>query len=178
MDKNKNCSACNIKFDKDIYKIDRTICTNCYNEKERKNKNNNTIIQNQQAKNDIVNNNNRMLLVGSNFSAKTHFLLKIFSRKLNRDFYIIAKSPPEQYSNSKIKIKEIGDEIKPLNEYQNAIVVSDDTLGSSNNRYIDQFLIKERRNNLDIYYLSQSYFYLTKNLYKKLVLKKICLIKR
>ena len=35
MDKNKNCSACNIKIDKDTYKKDRTICKNCYNEKKK-----------------------------------------------------------------------------------------------------------------------------------------------
>ena len=31
------------------------------------------------------------------------------------------KSPPEQNSNSNIKIKEVSDENKPLNEYENAI---------------------------------------------------------
>ena len=71
---------------------------------------------------------------------------------------MITKSPPEQYSNSKIKMKEISDEIKPLNEYENGIIVFDDILGSSNSRFIDQFLIRGRHNNLHIYYLSQSYF--------------------
>ena len=89
-------------------------------------------------------------------------MLKTLSRIPNRDIYIITKSPPEQYSNSKIKIKEISDEIKPLNEYENGIIVFDDILGSSNSRFIDQFFIRGQHNNLDIQYLSQSYFDLPK----------------
>ena len=89
-------------------------------------------------------------------------MLEIPSRITNRVIYIITKSPPEQYTNSKIKIKEISDEIKPLNEYENGIIVFDDILGSSNSRFIDQFFIRGRHNNLDIFYLSQSYFDLPK----------------
>ena len=89
-------------------------------------------------------------------------MLKILSRILNRDIYIITKSPPEQYTNSKMKIKEISDEIKTLNEYKNGIILFDDILGSSNSRFIDQFFIRGRHNDLDIYYLSQSYFDLPK----------------
>ena len=171
MDKHKNCSSCNIKLDINNYKKDRTFCKECYNTKKRKN-NNNTIIQSGQPKTDndkkktkvvdFVNDNNRTLLVGPSFLGKTYLMLKILSRLLDRDIYIITKSPPEQYNNSKIKIKEISDEIKPLNEYENGIIVFDDILGSSNCRFIDQFFIRGRHNNLDIYYLSQSYFDLPK----------------
>ena len=150
MDKNKNCSACNIKLDINNYKKDRTVCKECYNRKKRKI----NLIQNKN------NNNNRTLLVGPSFSGKTYLMIKILSRIPDRDIYIITKSPPEQYS--KIKIKEISEEIKPLNEYENAIIVFDDVLGSSNSRDIDQFFIRGRHNNLDIYYLSQSYFDLPK----------------
>ena len=89
-------------------------------------------------------------------------MLKILSRMIDRDIYIVTKSPPEQYTNSKIKIKEISDEIKALKEYENGIIVFNDVLGSSNSRFIDQFFIRGRHNNLDIYYLSQSYFHLPK----------------
>ena len=156
---NKNCSACNIKLDINNYKKDRTVCRDCYNKKKRK------IIENvntsQQPKIE-KNNNSRTLLVGPSFSGKTYLMLKILSRISDRDIYIITKSPPEQYTNSKIKIKEINDEIKPLNEYENGIIVFDDILGSSNSRFIDQFFIRGRHNILDIYYLSQSYFDLPK----------------
>ena len=161
MDKNKNCSACNIKIDINNYKKNRTVCKDCYNKKKRKNK---ITISHQQPiiENGNFNNKNRTLLVGPSFSGKTYLMLKILSRMIDRDIYIINKSPPEQYTNSKIKIKEISDEIKPLNEYENGIIVLDDVLGSSNSRFIDQFFIRGRHNNLDIYYLSQSYFDLPK----------------
>ena len=166
MDKNKNCSVCNIKLDINNYKKDGTVCKDCYNRKKRKKK----LIQNeittslQQPKTENENNNknNRTLLVGPSFSGKTYLMLKILSRIPDRDIYIITKSPPEQYSNSKIKIKEISDEINTPNEYENGIIVFDDILGSSNSRYIDQFFIRGRHNDLDIYYLSQSYFDLPK----------------
>ena len=156
MDKNKNCSACNIKLDINNYKKDRTVCKDCYNKKKRKN----NLIQQPKIENGF--NNNRTLLVGPSFSGKTYLMLKILSRIPDRDIYIITKSPPEQYTNSKIKIKEISNEIKPLNEYENGIIVFDDILGSSNSRFIDQFFIRGRHSNLDIYYLSQSYFDLPK----------------
>ena len=164
---NRNCSACNIIIDINNYKKDRTICRVCYNKKKRK-ININTLPPSKIIEN--VNtpqlpkfeNNNRTLLVGPSFSGKTYLMLKILSRISDRDIYIITKSPPEQYTNSKIKIKEISDEIKPLNEYENGIIVFDDILGSSNSGFIDQFFIRGRHNNLDIYFLSQSYFDLPK----------------
>ena len=74
-------------------------------------------------------------------------MLKTHSRIPDRNIYLITKSPPEQYTNSEIKIKEINDEIKPLNEYEKGIIVFDDFLGSSNSRFIDQFFIRGRHNN-------------------------------
>ena len=109
-----------------------------------------------------INNNNRTLLVGQSFSGETYLMLKFLSRIPNEVFYLITKSPPEQYSNTKIEIKGIGDEIKPLSEYENGIIAFNDVLGSSNSRLIDQFFIRGRHNNLDIYYLSQFYFDLPK----------------
>ena len=163
MEKNKNCSACNIKLDINNYKKDRTVCRDCYNKKKRKkNLVPNEITTSHQQPKVENNNNNQTLLVGPSFWGKTHLMLKIHSRIPNRDIYIITKSPPEQYTNSKIKIKGINDEIKPLNENENGIIVFDDSLGSSNSRFIDQFFIRGRHNNLDIYYLSQSYFDLSK----------------
>ena len=163
MDKNKNCSVCNIKLDIKNYRKDRTVCRDCYSKKKRKNNlvQNEITVSHQQS---IIENgnNNRTLLVGPSFSSKTYLMLKILSRIPNRDVYIITKSSPEQYTNSKISIKETSDEIKPLNEYENGIIVFDDFLGSSNSRFIDQFFIRGRHNNLDIYYLSQSYFDLPK----------------
>ena len=163
MDKNKNCSACNIELNINNYKKDRTVCKDCYNKKKRKT----NLIQQPKNENGNDINNNRTLLVGSSFAGKTYLMLKILSRMIDQDIYIITKSPPEQYTNSKIKSKEITDEIKPLNEYENGVIVFDDILGSSNSRFIDQFFIRGRHNNLDIYYLSQSYFDLPKRTIRK-----------
>ena len=59
--------------------------------------------------------------------------------------------------------------MKPLSEYENAIIVFDDILGSSNSRLVDQFFIRGQTNELDNYCLSQSYFDLPKRTinYKK-----------
>ena len=57
-------------------------------------------------------------------------MLKIFSRIPDRDVYIITNSPPEQFSSCKIENEEISEENKPLNEYANATIVSDDILGT------------------------------------------------
>ena len=166
MDKNKNCFVCNIKLDIKNYDKNRTVCKDCYKKKKRKNNlvQSEMTISHQQPKieNGNNNNNNRTLLVGPSFSGKTYCMLKTLSRLADRDVYIITKSPPEQYTNSKIKIKEISDEIKPLNEYENGIIVFDDILGSSNSRSIDHFFIRRRHINSEIYHLSQSYFDLPK----------------
>ena len=108
MEKKKNCSACNIKLDINNYKKDRTVCRDCYNKKKRKNnlvQNEITISHQLKIENDSNNNNNRTLLVGPSFSGKTYLMLKILSLISDRDIFIITKSPPEQYTNSKIKIK-------------------------------------------------------------------------
>ena len=162
---NRICNACNLEMDKNNHLKDTTVCRSCYNKNRRKS-NINTSIQNEiitshkqpKIEKNRTNNKNRTLLVGPSFSGKPYLMLKILSRKPDRDIYIIIKSPPQQYSNTKIQIKEIGDELKPLNEYKNAIIVFDDILGSTINRYIDQFFIRSRHKNLDIYYLSQPFF--------------------
>ena len=144
------------------YKRDRTVCKDCYNKKKRKN----NLIENeitsfhQQPKieNGINIKNNRTLLVGPSFSGKTFLMLKILSWIQIRDIYIITKSPPEHYSFSQIKIKEKSDKIKRLNEDENAIIVFDDNLGSSNSKLVDQYFIRGRHNDLGNSYLSQSYF--------------------
>ena len=56
----------------------------------------------------------------------------------------------------------MGEEIKSLNENENAIIFFDDLLGSTMSTYIDQFFSRGRHNNLDICYLSQSGFNLPK----------------
>ena len=88
MEKNKNCSVCNIKLDIINYKKDRTVCRDCYKKKKRKNnlvQNEITISHQPKIENDKNNNNNRTLLVGPSFSGKTYLTLKILSRISDRD---------------------------------------------------------------------------------------------
>ena len=102
---------------------------------ERKN-NNNTSITNKatvsyhQSKNENGNNNKnkRTLLVGPTFSDKTYLMLKTLSR---------------------IIFQEETEEIKHLSEYEKAIRVFDDILGSSNSRHVDHFFIRGRHNYFD-----------------------------
>ena len=55
--------------------------------------------------------NNRTLLIGPSFSGETCLMLKILSRvPPDRGIHIMTKSPLEQYSNSKNKIKKIIEE--------------------------------------------------------------------
>ena len=69
-------------------------------------------------------------MVGPSFSGETYFMLKIRSWIPHRDIDIITKSPPEQYFNTEVKTKEIGEEINHPNQNEKAIIVSDDILGS------------------------------------------------
>ena len=71
----------------------------------------------------------------------------------DRDIYLFTNSPPKQYSNSRIKITEVAEKYKHLNEYENDVLVSDDFLGTSISNYMDQFFIKGRHVNYNIYYL-------------------------
>ena len=89
-------------------------------------------------------------MVRQSFSGKTFLMLEILSQIPDRDIYIFTKSPPDQYSNAKIKIKETGEETKPPREYQNAIILFDDILGLSSSKYIDQFFKRRNHNILDI----------------------------
>ena len=117
-------------------------------------------------------NNNRTFLVGHSFLGEIYNVLKILSRVRNRDTYIITKSPPEQYSNSKIKIKETAEEINSLNEYDNAIRVFDDILGSSKGG----FFHRGQQKNLETYYLSQSCFGLPKRTMRNICDKNLLFI--
>ena len=54
-----------------------------------------------------------------------------------------------------------------MNEYENGVIVFDDISVSSKIEYIDQLCIRGRLENLDIYYLFQSYLDLPKRTIRK-----------
>ena len=162
---NRICNTCNKEIDENNYLKDRTVCKTCYNKNRRKT-NNNTIIQNQQPKSDnkkkrkVVNsvNNNRTLIIGFSNCGKTYLMNHILHQK-QEPIFIITKSL-NQYPNIKA---QTSDAIQPLNGYENSTVVFDDMLLSKQESNIDLFFTRGRHNNIDIYYISQSYFHLRKN---------------
>ena len=121
---------------------------------------------------------NRTLIVGPSFCGKTHLLLNklLFIRLDNpeQQIKIITRSP-EQYWNFEVEetegasqaellrcISEEEDlEDKTIQDFQNYCVVFDDML-DSNQKLLDPFFTRGSHNDLDVYYLSQSYFDLPK----------------
>ena len=167
---NRNCTACNIMIDINNYKKDRTVCKTCYNIGKRKN---NKIIltpndikttSNKLDKNiENVNNNNNDIVssyenranvvIGGRNLGKTSYMLKVLEKIGNqRPIHIITRSP-NQYPNYKTSNK-----IMPINKYKGSIVIFDDMLGARNSSQIDEFFTRGRHEDLDVYYISQSYF--------------------
>ena len=163
---NRNCSACNIKIDENKYLKHRTICKKCHNENRRKN-NNNTITENEQPKIDKINNNvstfenHACVVIGPRNVGKTYYILEILEKIGNkRPIHIITRSP-NQYPNYKTN-----KEIKPINKYKGSIVIFDDMLGAKNSSQIDEFFTRGRHEDLDVYYISQSYFALPRQSFR------------
>ena len=166
----KKCTVCDIKIDVDNCKKDRNICKNCYNmnrkkynNKEKKRKFDDSVDKIEKPKIDNVNNNNndivstyenhRHVVIGPSNVGKTYYMLKILEKIGNkRPIHIITRSP-NQYPNYKTN-----NEIKPINKYKGSVVIFDDMLGAKNSSQIDEFFTRGRHEDLDVYYISQSYF--------------------
>ena len=166
---NRNCITCNIEIDENNYMKDRTVCKSCYKKNGRKNqqpksddKNKRKVVNSVNIKKtkvvDSVKNKNRTLIIGFSNCGKTCLMNHILHQK-HEPIFIITES-----LNQYPKIKaQTSDEIQPLNEYENSVVVFDDMLLSKQESNIDLFFTRGRHNNFDIYYFSQSYFHLPKN---------------
>ena len=109
---------------------------------------------------------NRTLIVGPSFCGKTHLLLnKLQLIRLDdntRKIHINTRSP-EQYNKIEIEDVSVDEDLedKSIQDFQNCCVVFDDMLDTSQ-KLIDPFFTRGRHNDLDVYYLSQSYFDLPK----------------
>ena len=164
------------------YKKDRTVavCKTCYNKNKRKNNNiiltpndlkttsNKTVkkkknklkagsnIENvNNGNNDIVSTYEKRanVIIGPRNVEKTYYMLKAIEKKGNkRPIHIITRSP-NQYPNYKTK-----NEIKTKNKYKGSVVVFDDMLGAKNSSQLDDIFTRGRHEDLDVYYISQSYF--------------------
>ena len=167
----KECTVCNIKISKDNYKKDRNICKHCYNNNRKKHNNNkekiqvvnsvnntNIKIKKREVVDSVKNNNNRTLIIGFSNCGKTYLMNHILFHK-QEPILIITKS-----LNQYPKIKaQVSDEIQALEHYETITVVFDDMLLSKQESNMDLFFTRGRHNNIDIYYISQSYFHLPKN---------------
>ena len=161
---NRNCSACNIIIDINNYKKDRTVCKSCYNINKRKN--NNIILTPNKKIENVDNNNNKdnnpnlssyenraNVVIGPRDVGKTYYMLKVLEKIGNkRPIHIITRSP-NQYPNYKTS-----NEIKPINKYKGSVVIFDDMLGAKNSSQRDEFFTRGRHEDLDVYYISQSFF--------------------
>ena len=163
---NQICSACNIMIDIIIYKKNRTVCKTCYNKDKKKN-NKNILLSNknitsyQQPNNNNKDNNtyvstyenHRHVIIGPSNVGKTFYMLKVLEKIGNqRPIHIITRSP-NQYPNYKTST-----EINPINKYKGSVVIIEDMLGAKNSSQIDDFFTRGRHEDLDVYYISQSYF--------------------
>ena len=153
----KKCTVCNKKIDVDNYKKDRNICKNCYNINRKKyyNKEKPKINNVNNPNNNIVSKfeNHLHVIIGPSNVGKTFYMLKVLEKIGDqRPIQIITRSP-NQYPNYKTN-----NEIKPLNKYKGSVVIFDDILGSKNSSQIDEFFTRGRHEDIDVYYISQSYF--------------------
>ena len=120
--------------------------------------NDNKIILPENRDNDINNNvstfeNRANVIIGPRNVGKTYYMLKVLEKIGNkRPVHIITRSP-NQYSNYKTS-----NEIKPINKYKGSVVIFDDMLRAKNSSQIDEFFTRGRHEDLNVYYISQSYF--------------------
>ena len=162
----KHLKRCNINHDNTNNEIIN------HNENHDNNNYTNNIITNDDTdNNDIMftggqQSCNRTLIVGPSFCGKTHLLLnKLQLIRLDnpeQKICIITRSP-EQYNKIEIEDVSVEEDLgdKSIQDFQNCCVVFDDMF-DSNQKLIDPFFTRGRHNDLDVYYLSQSYFDLPK----------------
>ena len=151
----KKCTVCIIEIDEYNCKKDRNICKIYYNINRKKynNKEKKKIGNVNNKINDITNENHRHIIIGPSNVGKTFYMLKILEKIGNkRPIHIITRSP-NQYPDYKTS-----NEIKPINKYKGSVVIFDDMLGAKNSSQIDEFFTRGRNEDLDVYYISQSYF--------------------
>ena len=102
---------------------------------------------------DLTLENHRHVIIGPSNVGKTYYMLKILEKRdKKRPIHITTRSP-NQYPNYKTS-----NEIKPINKYKGSVVIFDDMLGDKNSSQIDEFFTRGRHEDLDVYYISQSYF--------------------
>ena len=97
--------------------------------------------------------NHAYVLIGPRNVENTYYKLKVLEEIGDkRPIHIIAR-PPNEYPNYKTS-----NEIKPRNKNKESAVKFDNMLGARNCSQIEEFFTREKNEDLDAYYISQSYF--------------------
>ena len=109
---------------------------------------------------------NRTLIIGFSTCGKTYLMNHLLHQR-QEPIFIITKSL-NQYPNIKA---QTSDGSGPLEKYENRTVLFDDMLLSKQESNIDLFFTRGRPNNIDIYYISQSYFHLPEILFVNILMK-------
>ena len=103
---------------------------------------------------------NRTLIVGPSFCGKTYLLLNrlklIRLCDSEKQIKIMTRSP-EQYEQIEVEDVSVEEQITDFQDYQNCCAAFDDML-DSNQKLLDPFFTRGRHTDLNVYYLSQSYF--------------------
>ena len=150
------------KIEKFVRIVTIQIEKKCYNN-EKKRKFDDSVNKIEKPNIDNVNNTNNNIvsnfekhakvIIGPRNVGKTYYILKVVEKIGNRrPVHIITRSP-NKYPNYKTS-----SEIKPINIYKGSVVIFRDLLGARNSSQIDEFSTRGRHEDLDVYYISQSYF--------------------
>ena len=155
---NNPCNKCGELINLENMAHNRRCCRKCHHKQINKKSQAELIIKQQQQQQQITK-PERTLIIGASACGKTTLMLDILKRFNPENVYIISRTE-NQYP---LKYYNQSTEIEILNFYENSSVVFDDMLGTKQARDIDQFFCRGRHNNINIYYLSQSWYSLPKN---------------
>jgi len=114
----------------------------------------------------------RMLIIGSSGSGKTQTLLNLIHNMGNtfNDIYIITKNKQEplyEYLEDKLGkqgltvvegIDNAPDLDKDINKKDQTLIIMDDLVLERNQRHLEEFFLRARKQNCSLVYISQSYF--------------------
>ena len=151
---NTKCNKCCALLTKNTIVVNRRCCKSCLS----KSNNKTPIVKNYNIEN-VSNKAERTLIIGNSGCGKTTLMLDILKKYDPNSVYIVSKTE-DQYP---LKYKNQSTEIEPLEHYEDANLIFDDMLGSKQARDIDQFFCRGRHHNINIFYISQSWYALPKN---------------
>ena len=107
--------------------------------------------------NDSTFENHAYAVIGPGNVGKKYYMLEVLEKIVNKRSITIITRSPNQYANYKTTA-----DIKPINKYNGSVISFDDMLGARNNSQVDQFFMRGRHEDLDVYYINQRYFCLTR----------------